>query len=155
MARRSSPPERLLRLALWLCIGLAMVMPAATAANGLLKPHLGCAVLLVVDGDTVKLLCPGEGIRRARLLGFDTPEIFSPACLAEFARGIAAMAWLEGRLLAARHYAVAAPETGPASDRYGRRLVSLRIDGLDVAGDLTARGLARPYAGGRREGWCA
>ena len=125
-------------------------MAAATAANGLLKPHLGCAVLLVVDGDTVKLLCPGEGIRRARLLGFDTPEITDPGCAAERRLGLRAKARLTALVAAATrldtHF--------QGNDRYGRALVQLRLDGRDVAATLIGEGLAVPYSGGRRISWC-
>ena len=40
------------------------------------------------------------------------------------------------------------------TDRYGRRLARLTLDGTDVADPLIAAGLARPYEGGRRDGWC-
>lgn len=149
MARRSAP-DRMLRLALVASFGLGVALPAATFANGTLKPHDGCAVVLAVDGDTVKLLCPGEGLVPARLTGFDTPEIFSPRCASELARGIVATASLDRLLFSAGHIAV----SGEGTDRYGRRLVRLDLDGQDVANRMIASGLARPYAGGRRQGWC-
>ncbi len=149
--RRRSPLDRMLRLLMGGSLALGIGLPALSFANGTLKPHEGCAVVLVVDGDTVKLLCPAEGIVTARLLGFDTPEIFSPGCIPEFAQGIAATAWLTGALLRAGHIA----EDGARTDRYGRRLVTLRLDGGDVATAIVAAGLARPYAGGRRAEWCA
>ncbi|WP_290897841.1 thermonuclease family protein [Hoeflea sp.] len=40
------------------------------------------------------------------------------------------------------------------TDRYGRTLACVYADGRDVAKALIAAGLARPYDGGRREGWC-
>lgn len=149
--RRRSPMDRFLRLLMGLSLALGIGLPALSFANGTLKPHEGCAVTLVVDGDTVKLLCPGEGFVTARLTGFDTPEVFSPLCLSELAKGVAATAWLNAALFAAGHIA----EEGSADDRYGRRLASLRLDGEDVAQRIVASGLARPYAGGKREGWCA
>ncbi len=150
MARRSAL-DRLLRLMLAACLGLGVALPAASVANGLLKPHDGCAVLLAVDGDTVDVHCPGEGVRRARLTGFDTPEIFSPGCLSELARGLAATARLYGLLFAAGHIAT----SGEGTDRYGRLLLRLDLDGTDLAARMIATGLARPYDGGRRPGWCA
>lgn len=40
------------------------------------------------------------------------------------------------------------------SDRYGRLLAALALDGQDVADTLIAARLARPYDGGTRQGWC-
>lgn len=148
---RRSPLDRLLKAALGASVALGVGVPALSFANGTLKPHEGCAVILAVDGDTVRLLCPAEGFVTARLTGFDTPEVFSPACLGELARGIAATAWLTLALWRAGHIA----EEGERRDRYGRRLARLRLDGGDVGGAMIAAGLARPYAGGRRDGWCA
>ncbi len=149
--RRRSPLDRLLKAAFGASVALGIGVPALSFANGTLKPHEGCAVTLVVDGDTVRLLCPAEGFVTARLTGFDTPEVFSPGCPGELARGLAATAWLTLALWRAGHIA----EDGERRDRYGRRLVRLSLDGRDVAGAMIAAGLARPYAGGRRQGWCA
>ncbi|WP_413871464.1 thermonuclease family protein [Albidovulum sp.] len=148
--RRPSPLDRLLKLLMGASLALGIGVPALSFANGTLTPHEGCAVILAVDGDTVRLLCPAEGFVAARLIGFDTPEVFSPACPGELARGLAATAWLTLALWRAGHIA----EAGEERDRYGRRLVRLRLDGRDVAGPMIALGLARPYAGGRRQGWC-
>lgn len=149
--RRLSPLDRLLKAVMAASVALGLGVPALSFANGTLKPHEGCAVILAVDGDTVRLLCPAEGFVSARLMGFDTPEVFSPACLEELARGLGATAWLTLALWSAGHIA----ERGEGRDRYGRRLVRLSLDGQDVAGAMVAKGLARPYAGGRRQGWCA
>ena len=149
--RCRSPLDRLLRVLMGASFALGIGLPALSFANGTLKPHEGCAVILVVDGDTVKMLCPAEGIVTARLLGLDTPEIFSPGCLGELGKGLMATARLNAALFSAAHIA----ETGATTDRYGRRLVTLRLDGADVAPAMIAAGLARPYAGGKREGWCA
>ena len=40
-------------------------------------------------------------------------------------------------------------------DKYGRDLIVLSIDGKDVASEMIARGIARPYHGGKRQSWCA
>lgn len=39
-------------------------------------------------------------------------------------------------------------------DRYGRTLARVYVDGRDVALVLINMGLARPYMGGKRAGWC-
>ena len=68
-------------------IGLALfgifILPTiADLTNAAMKPVLAadgsCRILRVVDGDTVTLMCAEEGMQSARLLGFDTPEKFSP-----------------------------------------------------------------------------
>jgi len=148
--RRRSPVDRILRVLAALSLAVGIGLPALSFANGVLKPHDGCAVVLVVDGDTVKMICPGEGLVTARLLDFDTPEIFSPACLGELATGLAATLWLNVALLRAAHIA----ETGRGRDRYGRRLARLSLDRRNISDRIVAAGLARPYDGGRREGWC-
>lgn len=38
-------------------------------------------------------------------------------------------------------------------DKYGRHLARIEIDGRDVGEKLISEGLARPYAGGKRENW--
>ena len=44
----------------------------------------GCNVVRVVDGDTVRAFCPGRGFISVRLLGYDTPEVYSPKCISEW-----------------------------------------------------------------------
>jgi micrococcal nuclease len=44
----------------------------------------------------------------------------------------------------------------PRPDKYFGRIVARLVlsDGVDAGQILLAEGLARPYAGGRRESWC-
>lgn len=109
-----------------------------------------CRVARVIDGDTVDLHCAGDGTVRARLVGFDTPEVFSPGCASELARGSAATRALEQKINASSEVRVAFRGT----DHYGRRLARLSLDGRDVAGSMIAEGLARSYDGGARRSWC-
>ena len=48
-------------------------------AHGVTPDANGCRLVKVIDGDTLVLACDGFGVFRARLVGFDTPEIFTPA----------------------------------------------------------------------------
>lgn len=121
---------------------------------GALAPTPGvgaCRVTSVVDGDTVDMACTATGPFRARLTGFDTPESFQPGCAAE-AR-VARQATQRLRALVAQARSVDATLGG--TDRFGRRLVRLSLDGRDVGVVLIAEGLAVPYRGGRRIDWCA
>ena len=110
-----------------------------------------CQIARVIDGDTVAMSCAGSGPFRARLVGYDTPEAFEPACAAEAQAARAAKTRLS--TLVASAQTVDAQVSG--TDRYGRRLVRLAIDGRDVGDVLIAEGLAVPYGGGRRIDWCA
>lgn len=110
----------------------------------------GCRVLSVTDGDTVVIWCPGHGAMRARIEGMDTPELFSPGCAAEWAAAVRA-GW------ALRMHLWTAGEVGivrRGTDRYGRALISIFVDGQSLARRMIAEGHARPYDGGRRAGWC-
>jgi endonuclease YncB( thermonuclease family) len=116
-----------------------------------LRPMQGdCRVLQVIDGDTVMLDCAGEGAFRARLLGYDAPEVFSPSCASEALRGALATQKLRALVWGAETITVGLR----GHDRYGRQLVDMVIDGESVSNMMIAAGLARPYAGAARQGWC-
>ena len=110
----------------------------------------GCQVTYIADGDTVHLACPDTGEVKARLLGFDTPEVYSPGCREELAAGRQATDILRqvlrsGPITAARF---------EGHDRYGRELVRLEVGGQDVARTMISTGYAVPYSGGRSPDWC-
>jgi micrococcal nuclease len=132
----------------WLS-GLVERAPIRAAIN-VRSERADCQVARVIDGDTVDIDCDGEGLVRTRLMGYDTPEVYSPKCDAELALGNRATQALERHINGSREVHVAFRGT----DRYGRRLAYLSLDGTDVAQPLIAAGLARPYEGGRRDGWC-
>lgn len=111
----------------------------------------GCRVTYVADGDTVHLACPATGEVKARLLGFDTPEIYSPRCARELAAGNQATAVLR-RVLRSGPITAARFE---GNDRYGRELVRLEVGGEDLAQTMIASGYALPYSGGRHPDWCS
>jgi micrococcal nuclease len=109
----------------------------------------GCRVEHVVDGDTLHLRCDGA-LHRVRLLGFDTPELHRAHCADELVAAKQATV-LMGRLVAT------GPVTGlriTGQDRYGRDLAQVFVAGRDLSEAMLNSGLARPYAGGRRQGWC-
>ena len=123
---------------------------AGDAAMGLAKGAGDCRVVSVTDGDTVRAWCRGDGIESVRLTGFDTPEIFSPKCTSERLLGTRAYLALKGVLWTAGEVRL----TALGRDRYERVLARMLIDGVPIETVLVQRGLAHPYSGGRRQGWC-
>ncbi|MEY8800157.1 thermonuclease family protein [Leisingera sp. XS_AS12] len=100
----------------------------------------------VVDGDTIEYAG-----RKYRLTGYDTPETHFSECSSEKALGDRATRRL--RQLIDRADSVRL-ETERGTDRYGRGLGRLLIDGRDAGDLLINEGLARPYRGGQRQSWC-
>jgi len=109
----------------------------------------GCTLNYIYDGDTVAIDCNGE-VETARLVGFDTPEAKDPRCAAE--ADLAQQATQRLRDLAAKG---AVTFSGGDFDKYGRLLVTMRVDGVNVKETLVDEGYAVEYSGGRRISWCA
>ena len=144
------PLSALLKGLLGLTVVVGILPPVLDVVNGFVKPAHGCRVVQVVDGDTVKMICPRSGYVSGRLLGFDTPELFSPQCASEWGRAVAATFYLRWRLYRAGTI-IARPQ---GTDLYGRWLTQLTLDGVGADRLLIRAGLARAYDGGKREGWC-
>lgn len=111
-------------------------------------------VLRVNDGDTFEArvhLKPGQYlITRVRLRGIDAAEL-NARCAREFKLAQTAHAALR-TILAEREAWIW--NIGP--DKYHGRIVadaSTRST-PDISAALLARGVARPYDGGHRDGWC-
>ncbi|RYH12363.1 thermonuclease family protein [Tropicimonas sp. IMCC6043] len=121
-----------------------------TLVAGALKPTSeGCRVLSVVDGDTVRMYCPKDGVMSTRLTGFDTPE-FRGQCGSERLKAMAATYVLHWQIWTARGL----DSRHLGRDRYGRRLSALFVGDALLADRMIATGLAREYDGGPRRGWC-
>lgn len=108
--------------------------------------HVGGGANCVVDGDTFWM----EGIK-IRIADIDTPETHPARCAREAELGAAATRRLQALLNSGE---VALASAGRDSDRYGRKLRLVSVDGRGVGDTLVAEGLARPYAGSYRDGWC-
>jgi endonuclease YncB( thermonuclease family) len=134
--------------------GLLILPTLADGINAAMKPVQAadgtCRIVRVVDGDTVTLLCGEEGLQSARLLGFDTPEKYSPRCVAEFVAAERASWALRTLIQKADRLTL----TRDGVDQYGRALVRLELDGQDVADRMIRAGHGRRYGGGPRGGWC-
>lgn len=118
----------------------------------LLAAAAAACIANVHDGDTVRL-CDGE---RVRLEGIDAPELTgSPRCSAQSRvrlKASANPAWCDAAAeLASRDGLRAFLASGPAlirrtgTDRYGRTLATLSVNGRDAGQYLIARGLAHPW----------
>ena len=111
-------------------------------------------VLRVLDGDTFEAkvhVWPGIDITtKVRLRGIDAPELRA-RCAEEQAKAEAAREALrtmlaDGEVVVGRL----------ALDKYGGRMLAAAATRTipDVSAAMLAKGLARAYAGGRRESWC-
>lgn len=114
-----------------------------------------CAVLLAVDGDTVK--CDGQNLRpmgdgAPYASGFDTPEIgWRARCPAEHRLGVRAFARMSDLLQTTGLIVI---DSG-RDDRFHRPLVWLMLpDGRSVGSVLIEEGLAAEWFPGYRAGWC-
>jgi endonuclease YncB( thermonuclease family) len=116
------PLRRLLLLAIFL-------WPLSTTAVERVGTIVGIA-----DGDTLTLLDEGKATHRIRIDGIDAPERTQPygrrarQSLADLAHGRTARAEC------------------PKSDRYGRAVCRVLVDGVDVGLEQVRRGLAWHYA---------
>ncbi|HET6158485.1 MAG TPA: thermonuclease family protein [Dongiaceae bacterium] len=110
----------------------------------------------VKDGDTLAVNLPGLPAplnpMAVRLRGADTPESGGRAkCASE--RKLAERATYFTRQAITSARSIEFEE--PAWDKYGGRIdADVWIDGALLSDQLIAAGLARPYSGGKRAGWC-
>lgn len=111
-------------------------------------------LLSVTDGDTFKARVPvWQGIEvttGVRIQGVDTPELRGKCEHERVLAGKAKEALSEilnaGKAITLRNV---------DDDKYsGRVAAQVFVDGESVAEKLIKRGLARPYDGGKRSGWC-
>ena len=141
-------------LALVLGLGLGMPSPLTNELPPddppAREPAPGCQVVSVTDGDTIRMWCPGRGTERARLLWLDTPELFSPRCAAEYRAAREAKAALSRLIRRADEVSIVREGT----DRYGRALIGLYVDGQPISRAMIDAGHARPYMGDQRRDWC-
>lgn len=84
-----------------------------------------------------------------RLANVDTPEV-SGACEREKRLALEARDFTRAWLGNWRGVRMEAEGLG----KYGRVIVRISRDGEDLGEALIAKGLGRPYSGGKREGWC-
>jgi micrococcal nuclease len=107
------------------------------------------ATLVTLDGDTFVL--DGETIRIANI---DAPETLQAKCDAELRLGHVAAARLD-QLLRSGPVTVSRgdPVDGRTTDRHGRTLAIVSVNGKDAGRILIFEELARPWTG-KRQPWC-
>ena len=108
--------------------------------------HIGGGINCVVDGDTIWM----DGVK-IRVADIDAPETHPSRCPAEADLGNRATLRLQQLLNAGP---VTLEQVGRDEDRYGRKLRILVRQGRSLGDILVSEGLARPYQGGPRAGWC-
>jgi len=144
---------RIARAWVFALLGWAATLPTA-AGEEVLRGPVAARVVAVLDGDTLlvraHLWLDQRLETRVRLGGIDTPELRG-RCPDERRLARRARAFVEA--------AVAGGEVDLSDIRYGKfaRRVVARVSvagGPDLSRALLARGLARPYGGGRRSDWC-
>lgn len=106
----------------------------------------------VTDGDTVHVVGDATG---TRLVGFNTPEVFSPQCQLERQLGERASSRLRelvahGNARLTKVACACAPGTeGTRECNYGRSCGMLQVDGKDVGSILISEGLAVSFVCGK------
>lgn len=130
-------------------VALPVAAPVEVTDTGLRRSfglcHRGGGTNCVVDGDT--FLIDGE---RVRIADIDAPETHPPRCAEEARLGNAATRRLQA-LLNSGELTLASADRD--TDRYGRRLRIVGLDGRSVGGMLVGEGLAREWTG-HRQPWC-
>ena len=108
----------------------------------------------VIDGDTVEMrvsIWLGQDLTtRVRMRDIDAPEL-KARCQEERVGAEAAKQRLEALLQGESYYL-----TDVGYDKYGTRVVARIVDAAyaDLGAKLLDEKLARPYKGGKRQGWC-
>jgi micrococcal nuclease len=148
------------------CLSLSLATPpgwAAKYADGCvgschgegtpLAADVTATVVSVHDGDTIVVDIPGwpavVGERiGVRIRGIDAPELRAKS---DHIRGLAFDA--RGLVIELCEVGSRIELQGVARDKYFRVLATVFCQGRDVAQELLARGLAKPYYGGTKTGW--
>ncbi len=129
----------------WTMLPAAEPAPAAATRTSFGFCHSGGGDDCVVDGDTFRMA--GDKIRIADIV---TPETHPARCPEEARLGAAATQRLQALLNSGT---VTLHPIDRDTDRHGRKLRRVEVNGRGVGDTLIAEGLARPYRG-RRMGWC-
>lgn len=97
----------------------------------------------VIDGDTI-IVSRDEQEERVRILGVDAPEVARDGEPGERCAG-EATALTEELASSGSDVVIVLDPSQPQTDRYGRTLAYVDVDGTDVGAELLAAGLAEVY----------
>lgn len=114
-------------------------------------------IIRVLDGDTVEIQAswlPPE-LKQSLLLrieGIDTPEKGHRAkCVQEAIDSLKAKYFVEQTFKTAKNKEIVLKKW----DKYGGRVLGdIILDGVPLSKKMIDNGFARPYNGGKKEGWC-
>lgn len=117
-------------------------------------------IVSVYDGDTLTIQIPyipdvfGDRLS-VRVNGIDTPEMRSSCATTEEREREKALA-IKARQVVVDMIAAGqrVTLTNLDRDKYFRLIATVSIDGKVVGDELIAKGLAVPYSGGTKVGWC-
>lgn len=107
---------------------------------------LGRGFACVIDGDTFRL-----GDRRIRMVGIDAPELSHAQCPDEASLAVKSRDRLRDLLNQGRFTMTA--HRLQRNDTYGRELMTVERDNIDIGAQLVDEGLAHRYFGSKRS-WC-
>ncbi len=144
-------------------LGLILALGFGLGADALAAERLPgpvpARVTTILDGDTLEVRARvwlgQEVITRVRLDGVDAPEL-TGNCGAERDQAARARDFLVRRLAFAPNRPAEVVLRDIRLGKFAGRVLA-RVEtagGEDLGQGLIAAGLARPYTGGRRRGWC-
>ena len=144
-----------MRMRLALALIFLLLLPQPADAKDVLAGPLTGQVLDVLDGDTVTVrlhIWIGQDIEtHVRISGIDTPEkrgkCVSERTRAEQSRVALAQLLTDGKIQL----------SNIQHEKYAGRVLAnaTASDGTPIADYLIGKNLARPYKGGKRQGWCS
>ncbi|MBY0475389.1 MAG: thermonuclease family protein [Nitrosomonas sp.] len=114
--------------------------------GSIIKVYDGDTFTINIDGDCPTILCSKIPVR---INGIDAPELRGK-CDQEKSGAIDSRAYLAQLLLNSQEIEL----RNVARDKYFRINAEVFADGINVGADMISKGLARPYSGGKRSGWC-
>lgn len=129
--------------------GALMKLPHLLVATALVigGPALAAAPR-IIDGDTIEV--EGETVR---ILNIDAPELHHSGCDAEKRLAVLARKRVRELIGDGSALTLLRGDGNRMTDRHGRTLARVLVNGADIGDALVADGLARPWEGKRRS-WC-
>lgn len=145
-SRNSSTTKKILSL---LAIVVVVVFLSGSDTNTIQEPEVEVVgqgaqyiVRSVVDGDTIKVQT-ADGVKTVRIIGINTPETVDPRRPVE-CFGVEASNHAK-KILTGKEVQLVVDPTQDSTDRYGRLLRYVTIDGQDFGSEMISGGYAYEY----------